>query len=100
MSDYTNTFGGAAKDSANSTILGSEMDTELNNVQNMSTTKANKAIVLKVGSNSITIDQKGVVIKGMMVSIQGTVKAELKSPLTDVKGDGMLKLKGGMVMIN
>jgi len=42
MSDYTNTFGGAAKDAANSTILGSELDTELNNVQNMSTTKANK----------------------------------------------------------
>lgn len=42
MSDYTNTFGGAAKDAANSTILGSEMDTQFNGVQNMSTTKANK----------------------------------------------------------
>lgn len=42
MSDYSNTFGGAAKDTANSTILGAEMDTEFNNIANMSASKANK----------------------------------------------------------
>ena len=42
MSDYSNTFGGAAKDTANSTILGAEIDTELNNIANMSASKANK----------------------------------------------------------
>lgn len=42
MSDYSNTFGGASKDTAHSTILGSEIDTELNNISNMSASKANK----------------------------------------------------------
>lgn len=60
MSDYTNTFGGAAKDTAHSTILGSEMDTEFNNIGNMSATKANKIsgptanrLVLTTGSGDI-----------------------------------------------
>jgi type VI secretion system secreted protein VgrG len=34
------------------------------------------------------------------LSLQGTATAELKSPMTTVNGDGMLTLKGGMVMIN
>lgn len=42
MSDYTNTFSGSAKDTAHSTILGSELDTEFNAVSNMSASKANK----------------------------------------------------------
>ncbi len=42
MSDYTNSYGGAAKDAANSTILGADIDTELDGVATMSGTKANK----------------------------------------------------------
>jgi type VI secretion system secreted protein VgrG len=62
--------------------------------------EAMQSITLKVGQNTLTIDQTGVTVKGMMVSIQGQVQAELKSTMTTVKGDAMLTLKGGITMIN
>jgi type VI secretion system secreted protein VgrG len=65
-----------------------------------STTEAATSIVLKVGGNSITIDQAGITVKGTMISIQGQATLEAKSPMTTVKGDGMLTLKGGVTMIN
>jgi len=65
-----------------------------------STIEAMKSITLKVGSSSIVIDQKGVTIKGTMIAIQGSAMLEAKSPMTTVKGDGMLTLKGGITLIN
>ncbi len=65
-----------------------------------SSLEAMQSIELKVGSNSVKIDQTGITIKGLMITIEGTAKADLKSPLTSVNGDGMLMLKGGIVMIN
>lgn len=65
-----------------------------------SSTEAMQAIELKVGSSSIKIDQTGVKIKGMMVTVEGSTKAEVKAPMTEVKGDGMLIIKGGITMIN
>jgi type VI secretion system secreted protein VgrG len=65
-----------------------------------SATEAMTSIELKVGSNSIKIDQSGITIKGIIIKIEGTATADMKSPMTTVKGDGMLTLKGGMTMIN
>ena len=65
-----------------------------------SSTEAMQSIELKVGTNSIKVDQTGVTIKGLMVNIEGTAMANLKSPMTTVKGDGMLTIKGGITMIN
>lgn len=62
--------------------------------------EAMQAIELKVGSSSIKIDQTGVTIKGLMIKIEGTAMADVKSPMTKVSGDGMLVLKGGLLMIN
>ncbi len=64
------------------------------------TTEAMQSIELKVGANSIKIDQTGVTIKGLMVTVEGSAMTEVKSPMTQVKGDGMLILKGGITMIN
>ena len=64
------------------------------------TVEAMQSILLKVGGNSIKIDQSGIKIKGMMVTVQGDMKADLKSPMTTVEGSGMLTVKGGIVMIN
>lgn len=50
-------------------------------------------IELKVAGNSIKISPSGITIKGTMLSCQGDAKAE-------VKGGGMLTLKGGVTMIN
>jgi type VI secretion system secreted protein VgrG len=62
--------------------------------------KAAQSITLKVGGSSIVVDTKGVTIKGPMIAITGQAKVDLKSPLTTVKADGMLTLKGSVTMIN
>jgi type VI secretion system secreted protein VgrG len=65
-----------------------------------STTEAMQSIELKVGSNSIKIDQTGVTISGIMLKLEGTAMMDVKAPITQVKGDGMLRLNGGITMIN
>ena len=57
------------------------------------TVEAMQSITLKVGANSITIDQSGVNIKGLMVQISGETT-------TQVSGEALLTLKGGITMIN
>lgn len=59
-----------------------------------------QSIEMKVGESSIKVDQTGVTIKGLMVKIEGTAKAEMKAPMTTVTGDAMLTAKGGITMIN
>jgi type VI secretion system secreted protein VgrG len=54
---------------------------------------AMQSITLTVGQSSITVNQMGVTIKGMMVQIEGQI-------MTQVKGDVILILKGGITMIN
>ena len=62
--------------------------------------EAMQSIELKVGQSSILLDQTGVTIKGLTITIEGQIQAEMKSPMTQVNGDGMLTLKGGITMIN
>ncbi|MEP2892779.1 type VI secretion system Vgr family protein [Tateyamaria sp.] len=57
-------------------------------------------ISLTVGANSIKIDNSGVTISGVMVTVDGTATIDVKSPMTTVKGDAMLTLAGGVTMIN
>jgi len=63
------------------------------------TVEAMQKIELKVGANSITIDQMGVKVKGTMVKIEGTAQAEMKSPMTKVEGSGMMEVKGAMTQV-
>jgi len=55
--------------------------------------EAMTSITLTVGGNSITIDQTGVTIEGMMITISGDT-------MTTVEGDALLTLTGGITMIN
>lgn len=64
------------------------------------TDEAMQSITLKVGQSSITIDQMGVTIKGMMISIEGQVQTQLKGLMTQVNADAMLQIKGAITMIN
>jgi type VI secretion system secreted protein VgrG len=64
------------------------------------TMEALQSITLKVGQSSVTLDQTGVTVKGMMISIAGQVQTEVKAVMTSVSGDAMLTLKGGITMIN
>lgn len=62
--------------------------------------EANTEIKLKVGQSSITITPVGIKITTTQLSIEAKAMAELKAPMTTVKGDGLLTLKGGITMIN
>jgi type VI secretion system secreted protein VgrG len=55
--------------------------------------EAMTSITLTVGGNSITIDQSGITVEGMMITISGDT-------MTTVEGDAMLTLTGGITMIN
>lgn len=72
-----------------------------------STTEAMQGIQLKVGSNSIKIDQAGITIQGLKVSIAGTltqIKADaslkLEGAIVQVDGSGMVKIQGALTMVN
>ncbi|HUD62800.1 MAG TPA: type VI secretion system tip protein VgrG, partial [Acetobacteraceae bacterium] len=62
--------------------------------------EAMQSIVLKVGGSSIKLDPTGVTITAMMVKIQGQTMTQIQGTMTQVSGDGMLTLKGGIMMIN
>lgn len=61
---------------------------------------AMKSIEFKVGGSSIKMDPKSITVKSPTVTVQADIKADVTSPLTTVKADTMLTLKGGMVFIN
>ncbi|MEX0728425.1 MAG: hypothetical protein WD065_19290, partial [Planctomycetaceae bacterium] len=65
-----------------------------------SETEAMQQIVFKVGSSSLTINQMGITLSGIMIKIEGTALLKAEAPLTQVNGSGLLKMSGGIVMIN
>jgi type VI secretion system secreted protein VgrG len=55
--------------------------------------QAMQSITLTVGGNSITIDQSGITISGMMITISADT-------ILQASGDAMTQIQGGIVMIN
>jgi len=64
------------------------------------TMEAMQKITLKVGSNSIVIDQSGITAKGIMISDEATAMHKTKAPMVQVNADAMVQIQGGLVMIN
>jgi len=62
--------------------------------------EATTNITIKVGSTYIAIEAGGIKISAPQVEIEGLASLEAKSPLTTVKGDVTLTLKGAVVLIN
>jgi type VI secretion system secreted protein VgrG len=62
--------------------------------------EAGTSITLKVGQTSMVLDQTSVSIKTTQFKTEAQATVDVKSPMTTVKGDGMLTLKGGVTMIN
>lgn len=62
--------------------------------------EAMQSIELKVGQSSVKLDQSGVTIKGIMITIQAQAMVQMKAPMIQISADGMLMEKGGIVMIN
>jgi type VI secretion system secreted protein VgrG len=64
-----------------------------------SSTEAMQSIELKVGQNSIKIDQMGITLSGMMVKVQGQVQTQVQGTMVQVSGDAMTQISGGITMI-
>lgn len=62
--------------------------------------EAMQSIELKVGGSSIKIDPVSITIKSSLINITADGMVEMKSPMTAVKGEAILTLKGGVTMIN
>ncbi|MEM7439066.1 MAG: type VI secretion system tip protein TssI/VgrG [Pseudomonadota bacterium] len=90
--DETLTVGGDAAE----TVSGTKDVTVTSDI----TITSNSKITLEVGGSSITMDPSSITIASPQISISADGTAELSSPSTTVKGDGMLTLQGGMVKIN
>jgi type VI secretion system secreted protein VgrG len=68
--------------------------------QGKATVTAMQSIELTVGANSIRIDQTGITINGMLISVNGTGAISLDAPMTSVSGDATVTITGGLVEIN
>jgi type VI secretion system secreted protein VgrG len=64
-----------------------------------SETEAMQSIELKVGPNSLKIDQTGITINGMMVKIDGKLQAQVHGTMVKVSADAMLQASGAITMI-
>jgi type VI secretion system secreted protein VgrG len=64
------------------------------------TVKAMNSIKFTVGGNSIEINNEGVTITATKVSVQGQAMVQIQGPMTQVSADGMMTLKGGVMMLN
>ncbi len=64
-----------------------------------SSTEAMQSITLKVGENSITINQMGITIQGMMVKINGQVQTQVQGLMLQMSGEAMTQISGGITMI-
>lgn len=62
--------------------------------------KAAMNMDLKAGQNLAMKATANVTIDGVQVTAKGSAKFSASAPTSEVKGDGMLTLKGGTVMIN
>lgn len=65
-----------------------------------SSTEAMQSITLKVGENSITIDQTGITLTGLMINVQGQVQTQVQGAIVQVSGDAMTQISGAILMIN
>jgi len=61
---------------------------------------AMQSITLTVGSSSITIDQKGIALKGMLLDFKGSAMLQTSAPMTKLDAAGMMMLKAGIMMLN
>ncbi|QTL01711.1 type VI secretion system tip protein VgrG [Aquabacter sp. L1I39] len=64
------------------------------------TLKAAQSITLKVGGNSLTINQSGMTLKATQITITADAKLQLGAPMVKVNGDGTVQVQGGLVTLN
>jgi type VI secretion system secreted protein VgrG len=68
--------------------------------QGKATVTAMQSIELTVGSNSIRIDQTGITLNGIIISVMGVASVSIDAPMTSLSGDATVAITGGLVEIN
>ncbi|MBL8834636.1 MAG: type VI secretion system tip protein VgrG [Alphaproteobacteria bacterium] len=56
-------------------------------------------IELKVGTSTLTVDQTGIRLNGLLISVQGTTAVITQAPMITENASGMLILHGGIMLI-
>ena len=64
------------------------------------TIEAMQKITLKVGQSTITIDPLSVAIEATMITVKAKMQLSAEGLMTELKGNAMMTIKGGLVMIN
>lgn len=62
--------------------------------------EAMQKITLKVGKNSVVIDQTGITTDGLMITDKASAMHKTEAPMVQTKGIGMVQVQGGIVMLN
>ncbi|SFS03807.1 type VI secretion system Vgr family protein [Sphingomonas jatrophae] len=62
--------------------------------------EAGTSITLKVAGNSIVIDQTGIKLKGIMIDEKADAMMSQQAPMMTIKGDAMVDVDGGLIMLN
>jgi type VI secretion system secreted protein VgrG len=82
------------------TVTAKQSDIAIEASMGNITMKAMNSIKFTVGGNSIEINAEGVTITATKVSVQGQAMVQIQAPMTQVSADGMMTLKGGVMMLN
>ena len=64
------------------------------------TLQAAQSITLKVGSNAITVDQSGIALTALQITLKADAKIQATGAMVNVDGSGIVKVTGGLVTIN
>lgn len=87
------TIGGNQSTSVKGSIKTDTKDSAQLTAAKSITIKANQSIELKVGGSSIKIDPTGITLKAVKIQAKA-------SAMADIKASGMVKIKGGITLIN
>jgi hypothetical protein len=106
MTDYSNTFGGAAKDGAASIILGADHDTQYDAIATASASKANTVKVEATGDTAAGDNSamgytatEGLVLTGQGSTNDVTIKNDVDGTVATIPtGTTIVKLEGGLLL--
>ncbi len=59
-----------------------------------------QSITLKVGANTVTINNTSITINGIMVDVVGLAMLNMNAPMSNLAGDATMIIKGGLVKVN
>jgi type VI secretion system secreted protein VgrG len=82
------------------TITASQSDISIKASAGSIKMEALTSIELKVGTSTVKIEQAGVTVSAMQIKLSGQTMVQIEGPMTKINADGMMMLKGGIMMLN